>query len=173
MSRRKKWSWFDTSNESYDTWAALCPPNEWRIVSPSSLSGIIPQALRDKSDSVFIAGSQCGDGTTYYMANYSRVDSRGTAIDQEPLGLAFVGTTNTGSGCLLHHGTWCNRTVQPAPEFWDHMKNSGLGYCYPFSELPCGTQGKLADLAVSSQKAAFSAVIDVIRRESSDSPSAE
>ena len=166
MTNRIKWSWFDTSNESFDIWGSICPRDEWRILPPTSLPDIIPWALRAKCNNIFTAGSHCGDGTTYFMANCMRVDPGGTAIDQEPFGLAFVGSVSTGSGYLIHHGAWVNRTIAPPPGFWEQVKLSGIGKYYPFSVLPNGTQGRLSDLNISSQIDAFNTVIDIIRRDS-------
>ncbi|MBL7073860.1 hypothetical protein ISS37_01290 [candidate division KSB1 bacterium] len=165
---KMKYSWFDTSGESREEWESLCPTNEYRIVEPGRLPDIITESLKQKYDSVLVlaSGSQSYNGTIYYMANGNRVDYMEKAIDQQPFGLAFVGTTAHPSGVLIHHGDWDKRTVKPPEEFWDHIKSGSIGQVYPISELPENRSGSIDDLKISSQKDAFNILVNKIRQSS-------
>ena len=161
-----KYNWFDISNENRNKWEGICPPGEYRIVTGSSvfsvLSGVLPEDLIGKYNSVFIAGSATLDGNVYFMANGNRVDNSGSAIDQMPFGIAFIGNSTSGSGCLIQHGNWVNRTTKPSQEFWDQIKNSGTASYYPLSELPSEPSGKLIDLKIDSQNVAFGKLVEVL-----------
>jgi hypothetical protein len=170
-ARRKdcqvNYNWFDISNEDRKKWEGICPPGEYRVLSGSAVSsvlaGVLPKALYSKYNSVFIAGSATLDGNVYYMANGNRVDASGSAIDQMPFGLAFVGNSISGSGCLIQHGDYMGRTTKQPRGFWDQIKNSGTASYYPLSELPSEPAGKLTDLKIDSQNAAFGKLVDVLK----------
>jgi hypothetical protein len=166
------YNWFNISNENRKKWEGICPTGEYRIYSVSAvtnvLAGILPEALISKYNSVFISGSATLDGNVYFMANGNRVDASGSAIDQMPFGLAFVGNSISGSGCLIQHGDWVNRTTKPPLEFWDQIRKSGTASYFPLSELPSEAAGKLADLKIDSQNAAFGKLVDVLRRQMDD-----
>jgi hypothetical protein len=162
-----KYNWFDISNEDRNKWEGICPPGEYRIVTGSSvssvLSGVLPEVLIGKYNSVFIAGSATLDGNVYFMANGNRVDTSESAIDQMPFGLAFVGNSTSGSGCLIQHGNWVNRTINPPSGFWNHIMESGTASYYPLSELPSEPAGKLTDLKIDSQNAAFGKLVEILK----------
>jgi hypothetical protein len=162
-----KYNWFDISNEDRNKWEAICPPGEYRIISGSTVSNVLscvlPDTLIGKYNSVFIAGSATLDGNVYFMANGNRIDANESAIDQMPFGLAFVGNSISGSGCLIQHGNWNNRTTTPPAEFWDHINASGTASYYPLSEMPSDSAGKIADLKIDSQNAAFGKLVEVLK----------
>jgi hypothetical protein len=165
-----KYNWFDISNEDRDKWEKICSPGEYRIVTGSAissvLSSVLPEALITKYNSVFIAGSATLNGVVYFMANGNRVDANGIAIDQMPFGLAFIGnSTTSGSGCLIQHGNWVNRTTNPPADFWNHIIESGTASYYPLSELPSEFAGKLTDLKIDSQNAAFGKLVEVLKEQ--------
>lgn len=152
-----QYNWFDISNENLSNWKAICPPGEYRVISGSfmqSFSTILPPELTNKYHSVVIAGSPVAGGTVYYMANGNRIDPSGSAIDQMPFGLAFVGQNPSGSACLIQHGEYENRTTYPPADFWAQVKHSGI-FNYPLQELPTKSAGKLSELNVKSQLDAF------------------
>jgi len=153
-----KYDWFDISKEDLSKWEGICPPNEFRVISGSSmqsLSTILPPELTNKYHSVVIAGSAVAGGTVYYMANGNRIDASGSAIDQMPFGIAFVGQNASGSACLIQHGDYENRTTYPPDDFWTHVKQSGISNYYHLQELPLKPAGKLSELNVKSQHDAF------------------
>ncbi len=122
-----------------------------------------PQMLLDRSDSILLVASDSPSGTTYYMVNIHRVDDRDLAIDQEPFGLAFFADEPAPSGCFIHHGNWFGRTTYPPQEFWRHIVESGIGNCYPISELPQKPFGRLEELNIQSQEEAFRVVVEKMR----------
>ncbi|MEC4686192.1 MAG: hypothetical protein VST71_10730 [Nitrospirota bacterium] len=162
----EKVSWFNTSNEQREYWERLCPPNEYRILSPSSFFTVIPDQLIKKAESIFLVSSGSPQGQILYMANIHRVDSSACAIDQEPFGIVFNGSSPSLQGCLLHHGKWNNRSVEPPQEFWTALNSCGIGNCYPFSEVPSTIAGHVSDLKVKSQHDAFSALVDKLKNKS-------
>lgn len=153
-----RFNWFPITKESRANWEKICPPNEFRVISGStiqSLTTVLPSELTNKYHSVVIAGSPVAGGTIYYMANGNRIDASGSAIDQMPFGIAFVGQTASGSACLIQHGNFENRTTYPPVDFWAQVKESGIYNYYPLQELPDKTSGKLSELNVKSQQDAF------------------
>jgi len=160
----KKISWFDTTAEDLETWKVICPPDEFRVINPDDLPPVVPCGLVDKADSIFVVASGTESGTVIYMANLHRVDKNDYSIDQEPFGIAFLGNDTTTSGCIIHHGKWDDRTTKPPTDFWDHISASGIGNCYPISELPQTKEGKIDELNIESQEGAFLAVCSKLRQ---------
>lgn len=155
---KMKFNWFPVTQESRNKWEEICPPNEFRVISGSamqSLTTILPSDLTNQYHSVVIAGSPVAGGTIYYMANGNRIDASGSAIDQMPFGLAFIGQNASGSACLIQHGDYENRTTYPPVDFWAQVKQSGIYNYYPLQELPDKSAGKLSELNVKSQQEAF------------------
>ncbi len=155
---KMQFNWFPITQENRSNWEQICPPNEYRVISGSampSLSAILPHELTKKYHSVVIAGSALSGGTVYYMANGNRIDTSGSAIDQMPFGISFVGQTASGSACLIQHGNYENRTTFPPADFWEQVRQSGIYNYYPLQELPEKPAGKLSDLNVKSQLDAF------------------
>jgi len=163
MKRKIKYNWRDISTEDRAKWEALCPPGEFRVCSYTVLSGLLSDTLISQYNSVLIMASGTSSGNIIIMANGNRVDYRDRAIDQMPLGIAFIGDGPIPSGCLLQHGDWYNRTTKPPTEFWDLIKVSGTSSYYPLSELPSTLSGKLADLKINSQHAAFRKLVEVLK----------
>jgi hypothetical protein len=161
-----QYNWFDISNEDRKKWEKICPPGEYRVISggdiSSTLSGVLPEVLFRKYNSVLFAGSATTDGLVYFMANGNRIDTGGSAIDQMPFGLAFIDNFPAGSGCLIQHGDWINRTTSPPSDFWDHITESGTPSYFPLSELPKEPAGKLTDLKIDSQNAAYGKLVEIL-----------
>ena len=155
----KKISYFNTSAEDRAVWEDLCPPGEYRVLPPFRFPPIISSGLLSKADSVLVVASGCPQGTVLFMANINRVELEEGAIDQQPFGIVFHGTSPARSGCLLHHGKWKDRTTSPPQVFWDAVAASGIGNCYPFSGIPKQTAGPITDLNVPSQHSAFSELV--------------
>jgi hypothetical protein len=158
------YDYFRTDGEHREDWERMCNSGEYVVVPPSHLPGPLPDALTKKFDSVVVAASGVpGTDHVFYMLNGHRVDAPAGEIDQQPFGLYFHGDQASVSGCLIQHGNWEGRTTEPPPDFWDHLDASGLGHCYPLSELPSDTSGDLADLP-KSQSDAFAALVEVMKR---------
>jgi hypothetical protein len=104
-----RYSYFDTSSHDRATWEGLCPPGQFRVVQPAALSGLLPDGLLAKADSVLMVASGGPQGIVVYMANVHRVDYKASGIDQEPFGIVFYGDTPAQSGVLVHHGNWVER----------------------------------------------------------------
>lgn len=174
-----EYNWFNIADEDRSKWEATCPPNQFRVISGSSmhiLYPILPSELIDKYDSVLIAGSAVAGGTVYYMANGNRIDASASAIDQMPFGIAFVGQNASGSACLIQHGDYENRTTYPPIDFWSQARQSGLFDYYPLQELPAKSAGKLSELKVKSQLDAFEILrsqIEPLIENDSDSEDSE
>ncbi|MBU0647543.1 hypothetical protein KJ855_00005 [Patescibacteria group bacterium] len=160
-----KFDWFDISDQKRSDWENLCEPNHYRIIEPGELPDILPKLLTNKFDSILIMASGTTTGTAYYIANGNRVDYKANAIDQQPFGLAFVGNNPIGSGCLIQHGTWQDRTTNPPDDFWEKIEESGIGNCFPLPELPESPYGKIEALKKPSYKDAFSAVIKQLKKQ--------
>ncbi|MBN1190985.1 MAG: hypothetical protein JXA46_14615 [Dehalococcoidales bacterium] len=158
-------SWFDSSKINCGLLKNLCPSDEYRVIKPNELTGIIPDGLIQKADNILIMASGTATGTVIYMANINRVDEKDKAIDQEPFGLAFLSDDTTTSGCLIHHGNWDARTTRPPEEFWGNIAASGIGNCYPISEIPKNPSGSISELNISSKEGAFQAVCSKLRKE--------
>ena len=160
---RMKYDWFDTSKEDREKWEALCPPGEYRILPSEVLSGVVPQELYSQYNSVFIMASGTASGNIYFMANGNRVDFPDNAVDQMPFGLAFIGDDPVPSGCLIQHGDWEGRTTEPPQEFWGLIIASGIHSHYPLSEMPEESAGKITNLKIDSQDAAFGKLVDSLK----------
>jgi len=158
-----EYDWFNIANEERSKWEGFCPPGEYRILPGIVFSGLLPNALIGKYNSVFVMGSATPDGNVYYMANGNRVDGADGAIDQMPFGLVFVGDNPAPSGCLIQHGDWGNRTTHPPEEFWRHIAASGTASYYPISEMPNDSAGKITDLKIDSQNAAFGNLVNILK----------
>ena len=166
---KKKYSWFKISNQKRSDWEKVCPPSEYRVMSGShfqaTFNGLLPVELTEKYTSIFIAGSPTKNGIVY-MANGNRVDYKPMEIDQMPFGLAFISDSVSGSGILLQHGKWDGRTTSAPDEFWNQISASQLdGVCYPLSELPQSSSGKLDELQIDSQRAALGKLVDILRNK--------
>jgi hypothetical protein len=148
-------------------WEALCPTNSYKIISPQDFpEGVISTDLLGKCDSILLVSSGNATSTAYYMANINRVESKTGEIDQQPFGLLLVGASASSSGLMFHHGNWCGRTSQPPPEFWENVKNSGIGKCYPLKTLPSKNEGPIEELDIDCQHVAFGKLIDDFKKQS-------
>lgn len=165
-----EFNWFNIDTEQRGIWEAFCPPGEFRVVSPDALPGPLPTALAQKFDSVLVMASGDPGGVAFWMLNGNRPE-RPTkkhpqgAIDQQPFGLAFLGDAPLGSGCLVQHGDWDDRTSHAPPGFWPQVEASGLGHGFPLPEMPVSPAGYIEDLAVRSQYVAFEVLVASIRWE--------
>jgi hypothetical protein len=152
-----KYDYFNTENIKKEDVIATCPVNEYRVIPPQQLPFPFPQKLLRKCDSVFVTVSGGPNDVAYAMFNFNRVD--GIAVDQMPFMVGFIGEDPTVSGSLVQHGNWPGRTTYPGQGFLDNLTASGIGNCYPISELPTTTSGSIYDLKPSSQEGAWSAAI--------------
>jgi hypothetical protein len=93
------------------------------------------------------------------MLNGHRVDQPAKAIDQMPFGFIDTSGQAPSSGCLIQHGNWPERTTKPPDQFWTHLNASGLGHCFPISELPQQQSGAISELKIQSQIDAFNTLV--------------
>jgi hypothetical protein len=151
----KEWSYISTSGIDRAACERLCPVGEYRVVGRDAIPPFIASGHRAKADSALIVASGSPDGVMMFMVNVHRVDRKAVAIDQDPFAIVFNGPTPALSGCSIHHGDWLGRTTTPPPQFWTALAESGIGNCYPFSELPSKPAGPISELAVQSHHDAF------------------
>jgi len=154
-----KLDWFRVSDRDAAVYRELCPANEFRVIKPAQLPGPLPTDLTNKYDSVVLLASGLSTGGVCYMINGHRVDQPVNAIDQMPFGFIDISGQAPSSGCLIQHGDWPERTSDPPPEFWAHVNASGLGNCYPISQLPTQKSGTTAELKIESQYNAFNKLV--------------
>lgn len=152
-------------NQEKSEWTDLCPPNEYRVVSPENLPNVLSSGLVNKYNSILVmaSGSYSVEGTVYFMSNGNRIDK--TEIDQMPFGIAFIGSEPYPNGCLVQHADHFNRTIKPDDTFWSHISESGINSRYPLSELPTNDSGSIEDLNISSQQEAFSNLVKTLKEK--------
>lgn len=150
-----KFSRHDPSYDAYGTWRDISPEGRWKKVSPSRLSGIVPASpLLNKANSVLVMASASANFSVF-VANIIRVDMRASALDQEPYIAVFDHSASAASGGFVHHGNWSGRTTLPGKEFFDGLSASGIQAHFPLADMPPSSSGRLDELKVDSQKAAF------------------
>ena len=160
---KKQYDYFDVSKEKKADWEKICPVDEYRVLSGSQITTLLPEKLTNQYDSVIVVASGSNDGTAYYMMNGNRVDFKDQAIDQMPFALAFIGDEPVISGSLVQHGDWTDRTVPMPSDFQSYVQASGIGALYPLHELPQNNSGSIEELIGTSQEAAFKDVFASIR----------
>lgn len=107
-----------------------------------------------------------------YITWQTAIESIGsvTAIDQMPFDLMFVGNSTTGSGCLIQHGNWKNRTTYPPPtDFLNYISASPINTYFPLFELPKDLAGKISDLQIDSQNSAFGKLVETLQEQINNS----
>ena len=159
-----EYNWFNISTEERSKWESICPPDSYVITSGSTLSGLLPEDLIQKFNNVVVAGSATSTGGVYYLINCNRVDENDKAIDQMPFGFLFLNNNPSGCACLIQHGNWEGRTINPPSDFWDKIKESGISSYYPLSEMPKNKSGNINDLKIKSQKTAFIELIKALNQ---------
>ena len=165
-----KYDFFNIDNEDRGKWDKICPPDEYRVYTGDEVDqlflNLVPPELYSKFTSVLVVSSSTDSGKVYFMLNGNRIDNKDQAIDQMPFGFAFIGDYVSGSGCLIQHGNWHNRTIKPTTDFWNHITTSGSTKLYPLSEMPENKEGPISDLKIDSQNAAFGTLINKLREAS-------
>jgi hypothetical protein len=90
--------WFEISKDQGAAWAGLCPPDEFRVIKPTVVAGLLPHGLLQKYDSIVVAASGVkGTDLTYFLVNGHRVDKKDNAIDQQPFGFIVCVRRTTSS----------------------------------------------------------------------------
>ncbi len=147
-----EYNWFELSHENEARWLELCPPNTFRVVAPTQISGLLQDSLVKKYDSVLLVSSGVRDSdAVVFMANGHRVDTKDSAIDQMPFGFGYLAGEGSTNALLIQHGSWVKRTTKPPADFWSHIEQSGVGTCFPLPLLPTQQSGHLSDLQVETQ----------------------
>jgi len=75
-----KFYYHDTAGQKREDWEKACPANEYRVLPPTALSGLVPAGLLAKADSVLVVASGSPQGTVMYMANVNRVDAKASGV---------------------------------------------------------------------------------------------
>lgn len=167
-----KYSYFDLSDDHVNEFNQLCPLNEYRILAPveveKCLSGIVPDGLWEKTDSLFLMSSGSALATAYCMVNCNRYDFKADAIDQEPILFAQNCSEPRLKGIIIHHGNWNGRTESVHPDFHTYLESSGIGNYYPLADLPSTTSGSISTLTSVSQIGAFDKGVKKIIRMASE-----
>lgn len=129
MSKRYKMRFrpYDQTYQAYTRWHSLCTKDSYQIIESKSLSGLLPEALLNKSSSVLLMEKETSE-SSIFVANINRIDinTSGSQIDQQPYIVAF---NHSGSKCLggfIEHGNWTNRTTTFIdPKLWEIVSGSG------------------------------------------------
>ena len=156
MENQAKVSSYKVPYEDYRKWQAVCPENEYRVVTASELPTGTPAALKQKSVRVVVMSS--GDNAnnrSVVVANFIRHDRHGMALDQEPLILVFDHEKQTTTGAFIHHGNWDGRTVKLNSTVVLALENSGLTAHFPTVGIPGQPAGSLTELKAHPQGHAF------------------
>jgi len=143
MDGHMRFSRYDPPYNSYAQWSQICQEGCWVRVAPSALSGLLPDAVLNKANSLMVMASGSPPASVF-VANINRVDiPGGSALDQEPYIAAFDHSASAASGGFLHHGQWDNRTTYPDAGFFAAIAASGIQAYYPISEVPTAASGYL------------------------------
>lgn len=149
-----KFTRLDPSYTTYNQWTGIAREGTYQVVAPSTLSGLIPDPLLSKSNSVLVMASASG-AYSVFVANLNRVDVADNAIDQHPYIAVFNHSASAASGGFVDHGDWDGRTDYPGTGFFDVISASGMDTYYPLRQMPTSTSGALESLGANSQNAAF------------------
>ncbi len=141
--------WDPPSYSAYEEWKTICPEMTYRRAEPDEFCGLLPSSLLEKASSVFAMGS-ASPRASVFLANLNRVDTAGSAIDQEPYLVVFDHRTCTASGLFVHHGDWAGRTTKPDRGFWEAVSASGILVHYPLVEMPVPESGSIRELRTDS-----------------------
>ena len=149
-----KFTRYDPPYASYNRWTGISLEGNYHVVKPDALTGLMPDTLLNKTNSVVVLASASGQFSVY-VANLNRVDFPDNAVDQHPYIAVFDHSVSAASGGFVDHGDWDGRTDYPGNNFFDAISASGITAHYPLEQMPNSTSGTLDELNTSSQKAAF------------------
>lgn len=149
-----KFSDYPRPYDEYDWWDKLCPGGHWKRVSPTIFTGILPDGLIAKTNTVLVMSSDSGEATAF-VTDLFRVEPSEAAIDQEPFILTFSHNQGESSGYFIHHGSWQGRTVNPGSTFFDAVESSGIEHFYPYKVIPPGSSGSMSDLQLHPEADVF------------------
>ncbi len=158
-----KFSWHNPEYSAFERWNSLCPSGQYEHVEPTTVSGLIPQSLLDKTHSLVVMASGTG-ATNVVVANLFRIDK--TAIDQQPYIGVWDHESGIATGGFVDHGNWRNRSQSFRQKFFQHVMQSGVHLYLPMlSDNTPAMSGFLIDLAPSPNVDAFWTAIDVKKRK--------
>lgn len=169
MSKRYKISFnqYPQTYQSYKKWQSLCLKDSYQILSPKSLSGLIPEPLLMKSSSVLIMEKETS-GSSVFVANLNRndINASGSQIDQHPYIVAFDHSGSICFGGFIDHGNWTDRTTTYIdPKLWAIVSGSGVLDYLPIAQLPEKQAGSISELGIASQNEAFIAAFNALLNE--------
>lgn len=155
---------YDPPYADYQKYKDICPEGTFNTLDTQAVSGIVPQDLLSKTNTVVALGTT-GSGVSVFVLNLNRVDVRSSAIDQEPYIAIFDHSNLAASGGFLHHGDWEGRTTYPSAKFFELISASGMTLHYPYSTLPRSASGKIEELeGESSHRQAFWASFSALKK---------
>jgi hypothetical protein len=149
---------------SFAKWQELCNNDCFHIAKPNDLSGLLPEKLLHKSNAVLIMERETS-GSSVFVADLNRIDvnSSGSQIDQHPYIVAFDRNGSTSLGGFIDHGTWVNRTMTYIdPKLWLIVSGSDILSYLPIAEMPSAESGKITELKIPSQNAAFATAFKLL-----------
>jgi len=76
----------------------------FKVIPQEQIPSVFPKSFRAKMDHAVVMGSGDGTGKVYLVVNAQRVDTKASAIDQEPFGVVFDNGVPSESGVFIHHG---------------------------------------------------------------------
>lgn len=129
-----------------NTWATICPPMEYRVISGKKAYelGIVPTGMTG-INSVVVGASGSTADTIMYFANYFRIDK--TEIDQEPyIELYESGLTQSSLYGILHHADFSGRTETLDASELLKIIASGSTTDIQFTAKPDKNEGTLDEL---------------------------
>jgi hypothetical protein len=151
----------DTSGESLAAWQAICPLGEFKILPSGSLPPFVPKDLRAKAVDSLLMGSGSVDGYAYYVINLLRPDA--PVVDQEPFCLWFSGSVPAPHGCLMHHGSYEERSLKVPAAFFPAVKTTGIVPFLGDLRIPIARSGSLAALSGSTHAKAFDLIVTEVK----------
>jgi hypothetical protein len=155
-------NWIRLTPEQRQEMDYLEPKPGWWLVPHADLPSVFPEEFRQKIDTALMIAAQTSTGGSYLVFSANRVDRKAQAVDIEPFGLIVHSTGVSASGVFLHHGDWESRTEKPPPQFWDEIRNSGIGN-YFLTNPPEGRHFGTLDELPKGHKGAFNAIVSEIR----------
>jgi hypothetical protein len=141
----------DTSREVRENYTDRWPIGGEYVIPPAALPDLFWQqcsGLVAKTWHAIVRPQGLSGGAVDFLFSLLRVDQKARALDQDPALVRFHGDRPAGSGVLLHHPSFLDRTIPLSGEPWNTLNANRSGDYIPFSGLPATTSG-LATRATS------------------------
>lgn len=152
-----------------DEWNKICPPNEYRIFSPSAAYslGLAPTGMSSTLNCVIMAASGSSIDSIVYFLNYCRID--GAKIDQEPYGMLYhSGSQTTDLYGLIHHADFYGRTEELAASELAKIAASGTAANISFTAKPQKESGTIEELRSERKLGCFEFVLEQLSKSANE-----